>query len=292
MRLSDIISRDIPLVKRGRDGLWTSPVHDSLIVDDRRGKWNWYSRGTWGDAKDWLVFWRNIPIAEARRIASDPLVAPAVHLHRKLDFDLVTRACANLHSPPAVKYLETRRISLEWADRFRLGYLPGKIVIPGYSRYGYLSSVRYRLMKDWVTPDGRIVRYYSMPGSRPWYPYGIWNLPASGHTLLIAEGEFKIITLRQMGYWSLGTQGMQFRPGWAPVLASWKRIIYLRDTRDLGGVVSANRIKKILPMAEIVRVPAPHKAIDDLWIADPEKARCFLADLVGERHGESPCNLS
>lgn len=265
-------------MRRGSERYWTSPAHDSLVVDDVRGKWNWHSRDKWGDAADWLVYWRNIPIKQAHEISGE-IWAKTLQSHVTLSHDIVTAACANLHNPnmwPAVAYLEKRGISMQTAIDYHLGYRRGKIVIPNYSITGELLGIRYRLIRDWTDPEtSRIVRYFSEKGSRAWMPYGLWKLPPNGGYIVFAtEGEFKSLIVSQMGFHSIDYKGTSFPL--AQELKLWDRVVFLRDTRDLGGIVIANRVKKAVRRIEIVRMPKPYKAIDDFYIDDRQACKEFL----------------
>lgn len=300
MKLSELISKDIPLKRKGTSGrYWIGVTHDSLVVDDKRGKFNWHSRSQWGDAVDWLKFWRNLDEKEARALATETLDRVAYE-PVPLNVEKIERYCANLHRQPALDFLHQRYgISLDNARWHLLGYTPGKIVIPNYSRGGLLLSVRYRLMNPRQGYLGnseqhvgnKEMRYFSEPGSQFTRPYGLWLLPKEGDLLFICEGEFKAIVVAQLGYKSLGTQGTSFSSSWLEYLEGWKRVVYLRDTRDLGGIVSASRMKKIYPRIEIERIPGKHKAIDDLWVADPAKCCSFLEEISsGQRRSSNQAN--
>lgn len=282
MRLSEIISRDLPLVRRGSDRYWTSPAHDSLIVDDVKAKWHWHSRDKWGDATDWLVYWRNIPLEQARAVSAEPWAKTAQY-QNALDEGIVADSCANLHNPsmfPAVAYLEKRGISMQTAEDYNLGYKRGKIVIPNYSQDGRLVGIRYRLMHKYVTDDGHEVRYFSEKGSQGWWPYGLWKLPPNGgYICFVTEGEFKALVVRQMGQYCIDYKGSGNFPI-AQTLRLWDRVVFLRDTRDLGGIVIANRVKKAVRRIEIQRMPKPYKAIDDFYVGDRQNCQEFIDRIV------------
>lgn len=276
MLLSELIGQDIELVRCGsRYYRWK--LHNSFVIDDVRGKWNFYKDNQWGDYYDWLKFYRNLPDREAYALAKSVETARAPLV--EIPAEKIRRAQANLDN--VVGYLLNQRaIGVSTAKKFRLGWVSGAVCIPNYSDSDELISVRYRLLRDRIAEDGRRIRYYSETGSRPWYPYGLWMIPRTGgDVLFLVEGELKTIVVSQMGFYALGTQGTEFRPGWTGYLAPWKRVIYLRDSRDLGGIRSANKLKKIYPRAEVCCMPAPYKAVDDYYLSDPKQCLEHISEI-------------
>lgn len=176
------------------------------------------------------------------------------------------------------------------ADHFRLGYRDFKIVLPNYDwRDNRLVSIRYRFLHETYSKTGKLLRYISEPGSSPWIPYGMWAIPqGGGPVLFITEGEFKAISVWQMGFPCISTHGLDYRDYWNDFIRSFDRVIYLRDTRDLGGIVAANKIKRALKRVEIVRMPKPYKAVDDYFVADRQGCSAFINNIAKGEQYDNP----
>jgi hypothetical protein len=284
MLLSELIGRDVELLRCGsRYYRWK--LHDSFVIDNVTKKWHWYSRSLWGDSFDWLKMFSALSDRESYLLAQQVNgAAPAL---AELDQEKIRRAQANMDN--ALWYLyQKRRLTAVTARKYRLGWVRGAVCLPNYSDSDELVSARYRKLRDWVNQNGRTVRYYSEPGSHPWYPYGLWVIPKAGDVLFLVEGEFKAMTVNQLGFYALGTQGTEFRASWTGYLDNWDRVVYLRDSRELGGLKSANKLKKIYPRAEVVCIPRPHKAVDDYYKSDNLHCREFLERIHhGRRRTES-----
>lgn len=272
MTLVELIAQDLRLRRSGR--YFIGVDHDSLVIDTKRGRWNWYSRGKWGDAKDWIMFWRGLPKDEAGRLAKEceqgvyvPEPPKPLKMHKFAEFYK-----ALPYSERALQYVANRGISEKWQIEARLGYNKGAISIP-LMKSGELWSVRYRA----ISPRSK-KRYWSEGGSRNIYPYGLPFL-LGRETLFLAEGEFKCLIVNQMGFDCIATAGSTFMPGWTEFTRPYKRVVLLRDSYELPGLTMAKRVRQIIPNVEIVRIPNGHKAIDDFYIADPEKAKEFLLKL-------------
>lgn len=279
MNLSDLIGQDITLEPVGfSKRYWRWKDHDSFIVDDERGKWNWYSTGAFGDEVDWLILYRNLPKSEAYRQADS--VDHSKIERQPLDATKVTYAQERLENTVALKYLDRRKLLSSTAKLFGVGYLSGKIVLPNYTGDRELVSVRYRCIYPSRDYNGEEIRYFSEPGSKPWYPYGLWVIPKSGKVLFIAEGEFKTMCVTQLGYPCIGTQASQFRPSWIEYLEGWDRVVFLRDTGEIPGIRTAVLIKRICPRVELIRMPRPYKAIDDYFVGEPVNCRTMLREIV------------
>ena len=289
MTLSELIGQDIPLVKSGSsDRYWRGKEHDSLVIDNQRGKWNWFSKSLWGDARDWIVYWRRLPGTGVTSLVTQVDGYEASKLPPQLNADTYRLQVALLNNRAARTYLHGRGLSDATIDLAELGYSRGRIALPLFTQGGALVAIRYRYIKPY---DG--VRYTFEPlygvrytferGSRPIVPYGLSIhpfMPLAVGVLFITEGEFKCLSVIQAGYRCYSTSGTLWSPGWTSYAEEFPRRIYLRDSRDLGGIASANRMKKMIPDLEVVRTPAPFKAIDDFFVAKPKEAKEFLQSLI------------
>ena len=273
MTLVELIAQDLRLKPMSRGRYYVGVDHDSLVIDTKTGKWNWYSRGLWGDAKDWLEFWRGLSKDEAGRLAKKceqgvyspeppkPL-NPAKFAHFALCIGNVR----------ARRYLSKRGLDQATIDYSMLGYSKGAISIPLIHK-SQIWSVRYRA----ISPKSK-KRYWSEGGSRNIYPYGLPFLLGQ-ETLFIAEGEFKCLSVNQMGFDCIATTGSTFMPGWTEFTKPYRRVVLLRDSYELAGLAMAKRVRQIIPNVIIQRIPDGHKAIDDFMLADYSKAKEFLNKL-------------
>jgi len=198
-----------------------------------------------------------------------------------LKFDFESAKTRLYKSEVAMSYLiNKRKLTKESILEFGLGLSENgrSILIPNYYG-GEVYSARFRSIHPWTDKDGNEWRYWSVRGSRPIHPYGIPHLSGDS-VIFIAEGEFKCQSVLQMGFDCIGTHGTVFLPRWYDFIRHYKRIVYLRDTRDLGGMNSAVSVKRIIPSVEIVRVPEG-KAIDDYYCISKLKAYKFLKEIRG-----------
>jgi hypothetical protein len=279
MKLSELIGRDISLSRKGQsDRYWTWTDHDSFVVDNEKGRWQWYSRDLWGDYVDWLQE-RGLSLKDAieqsKKIQVDQGVCePAKLLERK-----ILNAQTRVDFQKCQNYLKSRGVTRETATRFRLGFHnSGAIYLPNYGPDGKLIACRIRFIQPLDSPSGRPTRYLSVEGSRYWYPYGLWTIPKSGNVLFVAEGEFKVMILHQLGCSAIGTQGSAFRKSWLEYLQGWDRIVYLRDSGEAPGLLSALRFKELCPRAEIEST-YPHKSIDDSYLANSLATLQFIQQI-------------
>ena len=95
----------------------------------------------------------------------------------------------------------------------------------------------------------------------------------------MVDGEFKCLSVSQMGFDCIATSGSTFMPGWTEFTKPYRRVVLLRDSYELAGLAMARRVRQIIPNVIIERIPDGHKAIDDFMLADYNKANEFLDKL-------------
>ncbi|MBL0942567.1 MAG: DNA primase, partial [Alphaproteobacteria bacterium] len=140
--LSDIVSLQISLQKRGREYLGLCPFHKektpSFTVNDEKGLFYCFGCGAHGDAIGFIMQSQNLSFSDA---VTDlalkvglplPQEAPAMDSHKHQLLYKILEEAANwfqvqLMKPTALKaleYLQQRGLTLETIQAFRLGYAP------------------------------------------------------------------------------------------------------------------------------------------------------------------------
>ena len=143
--LVQLVGRRVRLQRRGRVFWGLCPFHKekspSFKVDNERRNYHCFGCGAGGSAFQWLIETEGLPFPEAvERLAGEAgvaLPAPseadrASASRRKSLYEIITLAAGfyreQLHGSAgavARRYLESRGLNVEVADRFGLGYAPG-----------------------------------------------------------------------------------------------------------------------------------------------------------------------
>lgn len=132
--LKQMIAQDFGITGNGR--WWRSKVHSSLVYDAEQDKFYWNSRGFGGGLREYLFFVRGIKQTSVDTLLSLP----------KSDFEKVVKTKQKVseelselfyqHMLRDVKtraeYWLRRHISLETAERLKLGYYSGYNTVPVY----------------------------------------------------------------------------------------------------------------------------------------------------------------
>lgn len=288
MLLSDHINQDVPLVKKGwRERYFVGKAHDSLVVDNERGKWNWHSKGLWGDLYDWGVFWRHLTPSDAYSLSHASEGASAVRA--KVDLEPLDKQeflhynNVLLNSESGMKdMLRFRGLDRDTVAALKIGLTDrGNIIsLPNIGPDGKMYSARFRAIKPWKDEFKNEWRYWSKKGSHPLYPYGYANLKGR-KTLFIVEGEFKAAVVIQLGFDCIGTTSSGFMSSWKSYTDMYQRVVVLRDSYELTGVSFCHRIKQVCvhPDMTYVGTPQGYKAIDDYYRSYPEEAQAMLEGL-------------
>jgi DNA primase len=150
------------------------------------------------------------------------------------------------------QYLNRRGISDEVIDRQLLGWNGRRITIPIFGRDGEVLAFRFA-----KSPNDRSnsPKMLSELGSSVEL-YGWETLARRPHRVVICEGELDRLVLESRGFPSATSTGGagSFLPEWAPHFAEVRRVYVCLD-RDEAGEKGAERIKRILPEAIVVRLP-------------------------------------
>lgn len=277
----DLISEDYPLEESGGH-YWRGAGHNSLVVDSAKQCWFWNSRGTFGDAIDWLTKQRNMTFREAldqllgfplrpqgRRQQAKP--RPAVPKPRNMALDALGYHQALMTSQSAMRQLQRERnLRLTTVLAAKLGWHPEMRgwTIPHW-RYGntnYCSGIKVRLAR------GKL-RYASVKGSKfeLYMPPPLPNLDPT--MLFLVEGEWKALAIMGLGAYAAGCPAnARFRKEWGERLLSkfgHATFFAVRDN-DIAGLVFLSRVRAILPWAMPLAPPLHFKSCDDWAAACPQ----------------------
>lgn len=271
--LVDLISEDYSL-DESSGHYWRGVDHDSLVVDEAKQCWFWNSRGTFGDAIDWLTKQRNMTFREAldqllgyatgNREANREVLRPIVKPPRNMALNADSYHQVLLSSKSTVATLQRQRnLRLTTVLAAKLGWHPEMKgwTIPHW-RYGntnYCSGIKVRLAR------GKL-RYASVKGSKfeLYMPPPLPNL-AEG-MLHIAEGEWKTLSLMQCGTYAVGCPAGAFRKEWAQRLSKFGQLVFVWRDNDTGGLEFVAKVRAAMPHAVPLAPPPNWKAVDD-WVA-------------------------
>jgi DNA primase len=167
----------------------------------------------------------------------------------------LTILSANFHDalPERIRsYLHQRGIFDVTIDRFLLGWNGSRITIPIANQQG--EMVFFKLAKD---PEDRTdaPKMLTTPGSKVEL-YGWEHLNEKPEELIICEGEFDRLVLESRGFAAVTSTGGAgtFRREWAEAFEEISHV-YICFDNDAAGRKGAERIAKIMPLAQIIRLP-------------------------------------
>ncbi|MBH46984.1 MAG: DNA primase [Halobacteriovorax sp.] len=156
MPISSVIGMYIPVSRKGTKHMAVCPFHDdndpSMHVDDNRGSFMCFVDNTGGDAITFVQKYKNLEFLEALKDIADKLSLnfddfiqkknkdPKLELAQKIlaKSSLLYRKIATDKTPKEfAEFIKNRKLSVETAKTFQLGYAPGTNLITGY-----LSSIK------------------------------------------------------------------------------------------------------------------------------------------------------
>lgn len=156
MPISSLIGMYIPVSRKGTRHMAVCPFHDdndpSMHVDDNRGSFMCFVDNTGGDAITFVQKYKNLEFVEALKDIAEKLGLsfedyiqkknkdPKLELAQKIlsKSALLYRKIATDKTPKEfAEFIEKRKLSIETAKQFQLGYAPGNNLITGY-----LSSIK------------------------------------------------------------------------------------------------------------------------------------------------------
>ncbi len=142
--LSDVIRRRVKLTHRGREALGLCPFHKektpSFTVNDNKGFYHCFGCGAHGDAIRFLMEAEKLPFMEAIELLAnmagmkmpEPNKVDIVREKKRADLlEIMEQVCQfyqnqlfSLNGAKAREYFQKRGLSVETAQKFRLGYAP------------------------------------------------------------------------------------------------------------------------------------------------------------------------
>lgn len=218
------------------------------------------------DAVAWL---ESVGAGEAERVPVTSVrldVAPLARAGFRLPEEIVFEPLAQW--PPAMRaYAESRGITAEQVDRWRIGYavdgaLVGRIVIVTRDAHGTPTNYTGRT----IGPDPR--RYYNARVEErpdPKVLFGEEHWTADRSVVYVTEGALNALAVERAFAWPIMWQwpnvaalsGSRVHPAAFAKLATFRRVVVLTDP-DRAGDVAAEELHQGLARAtEIVRVRLP-----------------------------------
>lgn len=156
---------------------------------------------------------------------------------------------------PAIvrRYLNDRGLPDEIIDRELLGWNGRRITIPVFDADGEVLTFRYAKSPNDSSESPKML---SAVGSSVEL-YGWRTLRREPHRVVVCEGEFDRLVLEARGFAAVTSTGGAgvFLRDWLPYFEKIRRL-YICFDRDAAGEAGAARVKRLLPHAAIVRLPA------------------------------------
>ncbi|MDR1112348.1 MAG: DNA primase, partial [Bacteroidales bacterium] len=148
--LSDLISVDVVLQKRGLDFIGLCPFHQektpSFNVSNRKNYYHCFGCGAHGNAIDYVINKHNLPFKEALALLAERAHVALPKFSNKSDFEktkhqkqqlidihkIAVDYCHTLlmsgkNAEIARRYLMKRQVSMEMIDKFKIGYCDGSL---------------------------------------------------------------------------------------------------------------------------------------------------------------------
>jgi DNA primase len=158
-------------------------------------------------------------------------------------------------------YLNERGIADSLIHKYLLGWNGQRITIPITNREGVVSL--FKLAKDPAdTTDSP--KMLATCGSHAEL-YGWERVLAKPHQMIICEGEFDRLVLEARGFAAVTSTGgaMTFRSEWAEALREIPHV-YICFDNDEAGRTGSERVARLIPHAQIVRLPDEVGASSDV----------------------------
>lgn len=255
------------------------------------------------------------PETAPRRVAAPP--RPPVAPVRDAD----ERACllaasqlyqnALLNHPAALTYLEGRHLSRVLVADCGLGFASGAELVPylrwrglplgAAQRAGLLRPDGQELLAGRVVvPEwraGQVVwlvgraldsatepRYLGLPGRKPLLG---WESACDSPTVIVTEGPFDLLTLRQWGFPALALVGTHARPEAICQLRRFARLYVALDADEAGQAATRALAETLSARVVPVVLPAGVKDVSEL-AAHPDGQRLFAGALLDAERATRP----
>jgi DNA primase len=179
--------------------------------------------------------------------------------------EATSRYHQSLPGSRADEYLRGRGIwpSNPEVEKFRLGYVDeclagheqyrGMLAIPYLRRHPehgwFVVSIRFRRLGD------EKPKYLSISGGQPWL-FNTASLIGHSPIVAITEGEIDAITAQLCGIPAVGVPGVQtWQPYFRELFLGYRDVYVLADG-DEPGIEFAEKLKRQLPNAKVIPMPA------------------------------------
>jgi len=184
--------------------------------------------------------------------------------------------------------MRTRGLSERIIREARLGYIPG-----GYVQWEQIEGLKVPcgIVIPWIIHEevwavkvrraAGNVKYQQVAGGSSYGLYRVDKVEA-WQDVLITEGEFDALVVAQttslVAAVALGSASNTLRDRWLYHLIRCPAI-FARLDGDEAGRSSMRRLQTISSRVQPVQVPAPHKDINDYWLADGAGFRIWVRHL-------------
>jgi DNA primase len=304
--LVDLVSRQVRLVRRGREHLGLCPFHTektpSFTVNEQKGFYHCFGCGAHGSLFDFVMQTERLSFPHAverlAQIAGVTLPQPQAkdrehQRHRQTLFDAIEQAAAfyerTLQSPEgeaARAYLAGRGLDEAALCRFRLGYAPsGRSALRTTLAHAGISDAVMVEAGLVVQPDDQTALPYDRFRSRVIFPIA----DGRGRTVgfggrLLGSGEPKYLNSPDTPLFHKGhlLYGM---PAAAEAARRTGRLIVVEGYMDAIGLALAGYEETVAPLGTALTT----EQLQELWRLAPAPILCFDPDTAGRRAAMRAC---
>jgi DNA primase len=265
------------------------PFHDDStpsMVCYPDGRYHCFGCGADGDLLDFLAGMWSCDIRTVIDRLNDPdfaapirhiptAMSPSVKLHKPLSSSLVDKGEERM-GEREFAYWRKQGIPAYIPIKQRVGFAKNRYLFPWFYR-GMLTAIKTRRDDD-IAP-GLEPKYLSVTGSRFVAPYNIDAiLIEDPRTVLILEDEKSVMAAMRYKLVAIAAPANAWKRDWCSFLHGTQRVIIVADNDD-AGMISAAKIKAMMPRAEITSAPNNHKDMFDF--------HCHLFASIGDRDVET-----
>jgi len=178
-----------------------------------------------------------------------------------------------MNQPLAIdnKYLLSRGVTNEQVDFYQIREGSGKIIFPRFDSDNKLIGVTVRF-----THESSYVRYIDYGGIK--IPFGIDKLDAKLNEVYICEGIFGVLNLNRFNKQAIGILGNS-NYNYRMIQNNYDNVFVCVDN-DEAGFNTANKIKKFLPLAKILKPNEFDEINKTDFLISVDEASIFISEFT------------
>lgn len=188
-----------------------------------------------------------------------------------------------LPGSPGEEYLQARGIGPRTAARLRLGYVDPAAPLDGWERFGHricIPNLNFNGEPVWAkfrALDPKAKAKYAQQAGAESRLFNTLALSAPGDTIILAEGEFDVLTLTALGLPAVGIPGVtNWKSHFHRCFDGYGRIVLFYDDDEPGRDL-VKHVRGKLPDLIPIAAPGGHNDVSDAFMAGHGEAIRALA---------------